>query len=103
MIVESSGLAPLRRHLSYRYIDRALVSAFVERSQPETNTFHLPFGEMAITLDDVSVILGIPIVATLVHAPTQLSLLIRYHCWRVVWEWIKGLPTQSCPWPMVGW
>ncbi|XP_028123334.1 protein MAIN-LIKE 1-like [Camellia sinensis] len=30
--------------------------------QPETNTFHLPFGEMSPTLDDVSVILGIPVI-----------------------------------------
>ena len=37
------------------------MSAFVERWQPETNTFHMPFGEMTITLDDVSTILGIPV------------------------------------------
>eukprot|EP00268_Persea_americana_P002268 TRINITY_DN10672_c0_g1_i8.p1 TRINITY_DN10672_c0_g1~~TRINITY_DN10672_c0_g1_i8.p1 ORF type:complete len:248 (+),score=26.44 TRINITY_DN10672_c0_g1_i8:166-909(+) len=36
-----------------------MVSACVERWQPETNTFHMPFGEMTITLDDVSTILGI--------------------------------------------
>ena len=38
-----------------------MVSAFVERWQPETNTFHMPFGEMTITLDDVGTILGIPV------------------------------------------
>ena len=66
-------MAPLRMHLSYCHIDRALVSTYVERWQPETNTFHLPFGEMTITLDDVGVIIGIPVVGTPVHAPTQLS------------------------------
>ena len=48
-------------HLSYRHIDRALVSAYVERWQLETNTFRLPFGEMTITLDDISAIIDIPI------------------------------------------
>ena len=38
-----------------------MVSTFVERWQPETNTFHMLFGEMTITLDDVSTILGIPV------------------------------------------
>lgn len=46
---------------SYRSINKNIVSAFVERWQPETNTFHMPFGEMTITLDDVSTILGIPV------------------------------------------
>ena len=72
-IIEESDLAPLRMHLSYRHINQALVSTFVERWQPKTNTFHLPFGEMTITLDDVSAIIGIPVVGTPVHALTQLS------------------------------
>ena len=38
-----------------------MVSAFVERWQPETNTFHMPLGEMTITLDDMSTVLGIPV------------------------------------------
>ncbi|CAI0399898.1 unnamed protein product [Linum tenue] len=27
------------------HLDMALLSAFVERWQPNTNTFHMPFGE----------------------------------------------------------
>ncbi|KAB2619774.1 serine/threonine-protein phosphatase 7 long form-like protein [Pyrus ussuriensis x Pyrus communis] len=38
-----------------------VVSAFVECWQPEANTFHLPIGEMTITLDDVSNLLGVPL------------------------------------------
>ncbi|RWR85184.1 serine/threonine-protein phosphatase 7 long form [Cinnamomum micranthum f. kanehirae] len=76
-IKEESGLAPLTMHLSYRHIDCALVSAYVERWQPETNTLHLPFGEMTITLDEVSAILGISVVGTPVHAPTQLSFIYQ--------------------------
>lgn len=68
--VLNSGLTSLVQ-CSYRTVDKVLVSAFVERWHPETNTFHLPFGEMTITLDDVANILGIPVggapVATLVE------------------------------------
>jgi len=47
-----SGLSPLCDIL-YEYIDLGLVLGFVERWHPETNTFHLPIGEMTITLDDI--------------------------------------------------
>jgi len=50
--VLASGLSPLCDIL-YEYIDLGLVLGFVERWHPETNTFHLPIGEMTITLDDV--------------------------------------------------
>ncbi|CAN0846935.1 Protein MAINTENANCE OF MERISTEMS [Linum grandiflorum] len=32
---------------------------FIERWQPDTNSFHLPFGEMTITLHDVRYILHV--------------------------------------------
>ena len=41
--------------------DKGLVSAFVERWHRETSSFHLPIGEMTITLDDVSSLLHLPI------------------------------------------
>ncbi|KAI8023953.1 Perakine reductase [Camellia lanceoleosa] len=56
-----SGLAQLAR-CTYRFVNKIVVSSFVERWQPETNTFHLTVGEMTITLDDVATILGLPIV-----------------------------------------
>lgn len=51
--------------------DRSLLTALVDRWRPETHTFHLPFGEMAPTLQDVSLLLGLPIVggATFPHEP----------------------------------
>ena len=47
-----SGLAKL---------DRSLLTALVDRWRPETHTFHLPCGEMAPTLQDVAMLLGLPI------------------------------------------
>ena len=48
--VHRSGLAPLTS-CSHRVVSRPMLSAFCERWQQETMTFHLPFGEMTITLD----------------------------------------------------
>jgi hypothetical protein len=42
-------------------VDLSVVIAFVERWRPETHTFHLPIGETTITLQDVSVLWGLPI------------------------------------------
>jgi hypothetical protein len=47
--------------------NKSLVSAMVERWQPETSSFHLPFGEMTITLDDVKQITGLPIEGEMLH------------------------------------
>ncbi|KAK1262169.1 hypothetical protein QJS04_geneDACA021834 [Acorus gramineus] len=59
-MVKKSGLWPLVEY-SFHAPNRHLISSMVERWHPETNTFHLPFGEMTITLDDVTQIIGIPV------------------------------------------
>ncbi|BAH91629.1 Os02g0285700 [Oryza sativa Japonica Group] len=41
--------------------DRSLLAALVDRWRPEMHTFHLPCGEMAPTLQDVSYLLGLPL------------------------------------------
>ncbi|XP_028106154.1 protein MAIN-LIKE 1-like, partial [Camellia sinensis] len=53
----------------YRFVNKLLISSFVERWQPETNTFHMTIGEMTLTLDDVGIILGLPIVGKSVSIP----------------------------------
>jgi hypothetical protein len=58
--VNVSGLRPLLK-TNYDYVDWGLLTAFSERWQPETATFHLPIGEVTITLDDVACLLHIPI------------------------------------------
>ncbi|KAL5184221.1 Protein MAIN-LIKE 1 [Glycine soja] len=47
--------------------DRGLLSPLVERWHRETSSFHLPVGELTITLDDVSSLLHLPVVGDL-HA-----------------------------------
>ncbi|KAH1247283.1 Protein MAIN-LIKE 1 [Glycine max] len=47
--------------------DQGLLSSFVERWHWETSSFHLPVGEVTITLDDVSSLLHMPVVGNL-HA-----------------------------------
>ena len=42
-------------------LNNSLISALVERWRRETNTFHLPLGETTITLDEVSLVLGLQI------------------------------------------
>jgi len=46
---------------SYSLIDYGLICAFVERWHEETSSFHLSFGEMTDTLDDVACLLHLPI------------------------------------------
>ena len=42
-------------------LDHALITALVERWRSETHMFHLPHGEMGITLQDIEVMLGVPV------------------------------------------
>ena len=44
-----------------REIDHGLILTLVERWRLETHMFHLLCGEMSITLQDVEIILGLPI------------------------------------------
>ena len=42
-------------------VDHALITTLVECWRLETHTFHLSHGEMGITLQDIEVMLGIPV------------------------------------------
>ena len=48
-----------------------MITAFVEQWRPETHIFHLPYGEMTITLQDVEAIMGLPIEGEAMVGPTK--------------------------------
>src|ERR1044072_7860315 len=62
-MVRDSGLQPLMS-CYLPYVDKSMITAFVERWQPKTSSFHMSFKEMTNTLDDVSSLLRIPIVGS---------------------------------------
>ena len=68
MIVEECGLLPLGDYL-LNMLDDQLLTYLVERWYKETYLFHLLFGEMTITLDDVSSLFHIPLECSFFTAP----------------------------------
>uniref|UniRef100_A0A7N2MJ75 Aminotransferase-like plant mobile domain-containing protein n=1 Tax=Quercus lobata TaxID=97700 RepID=A0A7N2MJ75_QUELO len=69
-IIKALGLEGLLRTPG-REIDHGLITALVKRWRPETHTFHMPHGEVTITLQDVEVLLGLPVDGDVVTGSTQ--------------------------------
>ncbi|CAM0884917.1 unnamed protein product [Alopecurus aequalis] len=53
------------------HMNPCAINALVDRWRPETHSFHLPCGEMTVTLQDVSMILALPIRGTPVCMSTD--------------------------------
>ena len=70
--IEATGLTRLFKVLDME-VDHALITALVERWRLETHTFHLPHGEMGITLKDIEVMLEIPVDGLPVTGRTDLK------------------------------
>ncbi|KAH1040065.1 hypothetical protein J1N35_041808 [Gossypium stocksii] len=64
------GSVTLIRTFDMRY---DLISALVERWRPKTHTFHLPYEECTITLQDVALQLGLPINRNAVTGVSSIS------------------------------
>ena len=60
-LVAATGLSPLIA-CSIDNGDRGLIFTFLEWWHKETSSFHLPVGELTITLDDVTSLFHLPII-----------------------------------------
>ncbi|XP_078165268.1 serine/threonine-protein phosphatase 7 long form homolog [Carex rostrata] len=69
-------------------IDPALLAGLVERWRPETHSFHLPVGEMTITLQDVSCLWALPIVGLPVTGASDRT-------WSILVDQLLGNGTAS--------
>jgi hypothetical protein len=54
------AIAEIVRH-GMPVFNATAITAMVDRWRTETHSFHLPCGEMMVTLEDVAMILGLPI------------------------------------------
>ncbi|XP_048612390.1 protein MAIN-LIKE 1-like [Brassica napus] len=82
-LVDKAGFGLFRR-IGPMTLNNSLISALVERWRRETNTFHLPLGETTITLDEVSLVLGLQIDRDLVvgsKVGTRLRWICAGHSW----------------------
>ncbi|KAH7859301.1 hypothetical protein Vadar_034309 [Vaccinium darrowii] len=57
-LIEAAGFTGLMK-VPFIQLDCHLITALVERWRPETHSFHMPTGETTITLQDVSIQLGL--------------------------------------------
>jgi hypothetical protein len=46
---------------SMPHMNKALLTGLVDRWRPEMHTFHLPFGEMTVTLKGIAMLTSLPI------------------------------------------
>ena len=73
----------------YGVVNRGMINMLVERLHHETSSFHLPHGEMTITVDDVACMLHIPIRE---HSWIMREL-IKMRCW-ICWLSSWDLPLR---------
>ena len=72
-------------------MDAPLLTTFVDCWRPETHSFHLPYGEVSITLQDVAMILGLPLEGIAVTG------IIQTDGWRDMVEALIGIRPPEPP------
>jgi len=60
MLIDAAGFGHVLK-MSNVEINHLMVITLYERWRTETHTFHMPLGEITVTLQDVSLQLGVPI------------------------------------------
>src|SRR4051812_46426471 len=70
LYLEAAGFGHVINVFNYT-IDPTHILALLERWRPETHMFHLPTGECTITLEDVHMLLGLPIEGKVVNGRVQ--------------------------------
>ena len=68
--VELAGFGHISKILSWS-VDNKFILALCERWRPETQTFWFPTGECTVTLEDVYMLLGLPIEGKVVNGKTN--------------------------------
>uniref|UniRef100_A0A453HJ76 Aminotransferase-like plant mobile domain-containing protein n=3 Tax=Aegilops tauschii subsp. strangulata TaxID=200361 RepID=A0A453HJ76_AEGTS len=85
--LKAAGLLPLARMMEgipRDFLDRDLLSALVDRWNPRTHTFQFPWGEMGVSLKDVSMLLGLPIKGDPIAKPADPK------------NWAQDMGTRFC-------
>ena len=61
LFLRHDGFLELSRVVNFGLadLDPTLLTTIVDRWRPETHIFHLPYGEMTITLQDIALIFGL--------------------------------------------
>ncbi|QHO13222.1 protein MAIN-LIKE 2-like [Arachis hypogaea] len=89
--LERAGLYHLvRLNAHWFWLDEPLVRAFIERWRLETHTFHMPFGECTIMLQDVAYQLGLPVDGQAVSG-CMTDFYLHIEGARPAWEWFEDL------------
>ena len=60
-------------YTGFKIVTHAMIRALCERWHSEISSFHLPVGEMTITLDDVANLLHVPIEGRLLDFEKKVS------------------------------